>query len=173
LAETRSPKNQTPVDARVAFCRRTGRTIDIAINVNLQQSKEAVWKKVSDLRRFLTIDPFHEQVILMRDEPDVGVHLALRHNACGWRFWRFGKILRWREGSEVAFSDLSRHGRRCGFPHIFFIHLRPENHALKPRTVLTIRVRGKWTSHFVPVAVGRFWIWLVCRDHARLLGKAL
>jgi hypothetical protein len=38
---------------------------------------------------------------------------------------------------------------------------------------LTIRVRGRWTSRFAPVWLGRWWIWLVCREHARLLAKGL
>ena len=42
-----------------------------------------------------------------------------------------------------------------------------------PLTRLIIRVRGRWTSRLMPVWLGRLWVWLICREHARLLRKAL
>jgi hypothetical protein len=128
----------------------------------------------------LTIDPFHDQVTLMRAEPRVGVDLVLHHNVFGLRFLRFGRILSWREGKSYAFSDLSRHdrpreGRRhCGpwqgFPHVFFVEIVPQG---ADRCQLVITVRGKWTSRLMPVVVAPLWLRWVCIEHARLLMKAL
>jgi hypothetical protein len=130
------------------------------------------WRRVSDLPAFLTIDPFHERVVLMRDAPAAGVDLVLWHNAFGRRFARFGRILSWREGCGYTFSDLSPRGPRHGFPHVFAVAVDPlPGRAEQSR--LTIAVRGKWTSPLVPAAIGRWWIWLVCREHARLLRKGL
>jgi|SRR5262249_12095951 len=98
---------------------------------------------------------------------------------------RFGRILVWDEGAGYTFSDLSRHGGQTGFPHVFFVAIEPltgtaeearnelGSAAAQPLARLTIRVRGKWTCRIVPLWLGRLWAWLVCREHARLLKKAL
>ena len=161
----------------VTSVRAVGRGIDVRIEFRLNQSPAALWRVVSNLPNFLTIDPFHEQVIMMRKRPAVGVHLVLLHNAFGRRFCRYGKILSWRDGEQYAFSDLSRAGSSREFPHVFFVSVRPAGGAplhVKPNSSkLTIRVRGKWTSTWIPAIVGRWWVLLVCREHGRLLRKAL
>jgi hypothetical protein len=152
-----------------------GRKLDIEITLDVARPAAEVWSLISDLPRFLTIDPFHDQVTLMRDQPAVGVELVLSHNAFGRRFLRFGKIIAWREGSGYTLSDLSSHGPKQGFPHVFMISLQPlatpsEKLSL---TRLTIHVRGRWTSRLAPAWFGRLWVWLVCREHARLLRKGI
>ena len=138
-------------------------------SLTVAQSREQLWAQIRDLPRFLTIDPFHDQVTLMRDQPVVGVDLVLSHNAFGRRFLRFGKIIGWREGVGYTFSDLSARGPRVGFPHVFMVSIEPQDDVSR----LTIRVRGRWTSRLIPVWLGRQWIRLVCREHARLLRKGL
>ena len=92
----------------------------------------------------------------------------------GRRFLRFGKIIAWREGSGYTFSDLSSHGPKQGFPHAFMINLQPlTSDETEPLTRLTIQVRGRWTSRLAPAWFGRLWVWLVCREHARLLQKGI
>ncbi len=160
-----------------AICRsqNSGRKVDIEISLDLARSAADVWSLISDLPRFLTIDPFHDQVTLMRDQPAVGVDLVLSHNALGRRFLRFGKIIAWREGSGYTFSDLSPRGPKHGFPHVFMINLQPlvTSDEKLPLTRLTIHVRGRWTSRLVPVGLGRLWVWLVVREHVRLLRKGI
>jgi hypothetical protein len=56
---------------------------------------------------------------------------------------------------------------------VFCIRIEPARAASGAVSRLSISVRGKWTSRIVPVALGRWWIWLVCREHARLLQKGL
>jgi hypothetical protein len=51
------------------------------------------------------------------------------------------------------------------------VRVEPGNNASV--STLTIRIRGRWTSRIVPVWLGRQWIRLVCREHARLLAKGL
>jgi hypothetical protein len=150
------------------------------MEVNSTLSTGQMWKRVSDLPDFLTIDPFHEQVTLQRAQPCAGVDLALHHNMFGLRFVRFGRILSWREGRSYAFSDLSRHdrpregrrhrGRWQGFPHVFFVEIVSQG---DDRCQLVIKVRGKWTSRLMPVVVARLWLRWVFIEHARLLMKAL
>jgi hypothetical protein len=101
------------------------------------------------------------------------VDLLLSHNAFGRRFLRFGRIVAWHDGSGYTFSDMSGRGPRCGFPHVFAVKLSPAGAGAATRTRLTIRVRGRWTSRLAPTWLGRTWVWLVCREHARLLRKAL
>jgi hypothetical protein len=145
------------------------------MSLTLTRSVERLWREISDLPRFLTIDPFHDRIVLMRERPAVGVDLTLWHNAIGVRFPRFGKILAWHEGAGYAFSDISARGPRIGFPHVFTVQIEPltAQGGESPMSRLTIRVDGRWTSRYVPVWAGRIWIWFVCREHLRLLQKGL
>ena len=170
---------RSSLDSRVVVQRPRGRGISIRMEVDSTLSAAQMWRRTSDLPDFLTIDPFHEQVALMRVEPRAGVHLALHHNVFGLRFVRIGRILSWREGTSYMFSDLSRHDRPCagrlkqrrrGFPHVFFVEVVPHR---DNRCQLVITVRGKWTSRLIPLPIARLWLRWVVLEHARLLMKAL
>ena len=163
------------VASSVCRSRSRGRKLDIEISLDIPRSQGELWNLISDLPRFLTIDPFHDQITLMRDRAAQGVDLMLSHNAFGRRFLRFGRIIAWREGSGYTFSDLSPIGPKQGFPHVFMIDLQPLVVAdeKSPLTRLTVHVRGRWTSRIAPAWLGRLWVWLVCREHARLLRKGL
>lgn len=156
---------------------RRGRQIDVRIELTVRRSTEAMWQRISDLRRFLTIDPFHQEIVVMRRQAAAGVDLVLRHNAFGHQFSRYGRILRWHEGRGYAFSDLSGRDPSQGFPHVFFVELEPATGSLEAdegaATRVTIAIRGKWTARWVPVAWGRWWVTRICREHGRLLRKAL
>lgn len=73
-------------------------------------------------------------------------------------------------------SDLSARGCRRGFPHVFMIDVAPLNlpsNLPGEQSRLTITICGKWTSAWLPLSIGRWWLWAVCREHGRLLRKAL
>ena len=170
---------------RVKCASRRGRAIDVRIELRLTQHADSLWREVVDLPHFLTIDPFHEFVSLGGQAPAAGVELALAHNAAGFRFMRFGRIVQWQEGCGYAFSDLSARARQRGFPHVFYVRVEPfaverrdpgardegECPDNRARSRLTVRVCGKWKSRWIPVWMGRLWIRWVCREHARLLRK--
>ncbi len=169
------PRPWTPTrraSLRVQCGGRRGRAIAIWIETTTPLSPAQLWRRISNLPEFLTIDPFHEQVTLTRDRPAAGVQLVLQHNAFGRRFQRFGRILRWREGEGYAFSDLSAQGKRVGFPHIFIVSIMPRG-SDETNTLLVVEVKGRWNSRVIPVWLGRLWIRLVCLDHARLLRRAV
>lgn len=174
LLERRRARGSAVVDSRVACAGGAGRNVDVLISLTVVRSPESLWSAVRDLPQFLTIDPFHDEVILMRDQPAAGVDLTLSHNAFGRRFLRFGRILAWHEGVGYTFSDLSSRGPRVGFPHVFIVRVLPgPDSAQQPTSRLTIRIRGRWMSRLAPVWLGRLWIRLVCLEHARLLRKGL
>ena len=173
LRERVSATSRVGLRSRVLMRCRSGRAINVRMELKCSCSPCELWSRVADLPRFLTIDPFHERVTLMRAEPAAGVDVTLEHNAFGRRFLRFGRILSWRAGRGYTFSDFSAKGSRQGFPHVFCIEVQPSAESDETRSRLTIDVRGKWTSRVVPAAIGRWWVWLVCREHARLLRKGL
>lgn len=175
LEDRHGTSGSAVVGASAIRCQSEGRKLEIGISLDVAQSPKQVWALIRDLPRFLTMDPFHDEVTLMRDQPALGVDLVLSHNAFGRRFLRFGKIIAWREGSGYTFSDLSPRGPKVGFPHVFMINLQPlvVLDSPLPHTRLNIQVRGRWTSPLVPVCLGRMWVWLVFREHVRLLKKGI
>ncbi len=175
LLELKCERGSVVTSSSVQCIRWKGRNLGILISLDVVCCQAELWSIIHDLPRFLTIDPFHDAVTLMRASPAVGVDLVLSHNAFGRRFLRFGRIVAWQEGSGYTFSDLSPRGPRAGFPHVFIVKLEPirESTDFTARSRLTIRVRGRWTSRLAPVWLGRLWVWLVCREHARLLRQGL
>lgn len=174
LVEVKGPERLAPaVITKVRLAPRCRRRVISSIEAVVPASVDAVWARVADVPRFLTIDPFHERVTLMRPETAAGVDLVLAHNAFGHRFYRWGRILQWRPGQGYAFSDLSLRGPQYGFPHVFFLELEPMALDGQEATRLTITVRGRWSSRWIPVTLGRWWVYAVMCDHARLLRKAL
>jgi hypothetical protein len=130
-----------------------------------------VWREISDLPRFLCIDPFHVRVVLYGPAPAAGVRMGLEHRAFGVALWRRGRLLRWEEGRGYAFSDLSLRGPERGFPHVFFLRIEEAEEGSASR--VAIDVRGKWTATWLPVTLGQWWLRYVMREHARLLRMAL
>ena len=145
------------------------RRVSASLCIPTSLSSTELWNRIRQLEAFLTIDPFHERITLMRKEPAAGVDIVLHHNAFGCKFDRFGRILYWHEGIEFAISDLAAGDPRQGFPHVF--HYRIEKDGDK--SSLTIRIRGRWTSRAIPIWLGRLWIAFVCRYHGMLLSHAL
>jgi hypothetical protein len=175
LLEGSRGATRSTIASPVCDSQSKGRKLDMEFSLDIPHSQADLWNLISDLPSFLTIDPFHDQVTLMRDQPAKGVDLVLSHNAFGRRFLRFGKIIAWREGCGYTFSDLSSRGPKRAFPHVFMIQLQPLSpaDAANPLTRLTVQVRGRWTSRVAPAWLGKLWVRLVCREHARLLRKGL
>ncbi|MCZ6786723.1 MAG: hypothetical protein O7E54_06110 [Planctomycetota bacterium] len=143
--------------------RLDGARVDCRCRIDLPYDPAPVWAVVSNLPRFLTVDPFHERVERR------GRRLRLWHNAFGFRCLRVGRILHWHEGRGYAFSDLSLRGPRRGFPHVFFVTVEPRGCG---GSCLVIRVRGKWTARWMPRFCVRAWLRFVVSEHARLLRRA-
>ena len=170
LMETRSPWQRSRGSTSTVVCDAgSGRAIKAKIVIATNLSQAQLWRRIRRLEDFLTIDPFHEQVTLMRDQPAQGVDVVLHHNAFGRRFPRFGRILWWREGEGFAISDLSSRNPHAGFPHVFTYHIESSGDTAS----LHIDITGRWTSRLVPTWLGRIWIRLICRYHAMLLTRAL
>lgn len=157
---------------RVRYQRKARRNVRVQIVLDLQLPVDVLWARVSQLTSFLTIDPFHQRVTLKGDRPARGVDLVLHHNIFGIRLRRFGRLLRWQAGKGYTFSDLSVHDPRRGFPHVFIVDVAALG-SLDGQSQLTITVCGKWTATAIPLWIGRWWLWAVCREHGRLLRKAL
>jgi len=158
------------VMARVSCDCLRGSAVCMRIELEMRRPTAAVWRAVADFPRFACADPFHRRVIVLGKKLSRGVPLALEHRAFGFTLWRFGKLLRWREGQSLAFSDLSARGPRHGFPHVFFVDVSSLD---AERTRLLVTVRGKWTAAWVPHCLQRCWLGYVCREHARLLSAYL
>jgi len=62
-----------------------GRSLQARIVLHTDLSVEELWTRVSDLTSFLTLDPFHDRVTLMRGKPAAGVDVVLSHRAFGLR----------------------------------------------------------------------------------------
>lgn len=157
------------VTSRVSCGRMHEGAVDLSIEIAVPRPHAEVWPIVADLPRFGCIDPFHRRVILLNPPLKHGAALALEHGAFGVTFWRFGRLLKWREGECYAFSDLSARGCRHGFPHVFFVRVTADGPG---KTRLEVRVRGKWTARLTPGWLARCWLRYVCLEHARLLRRA-
>jgi hypothetical protein len=170
----RSRANSAEVRSRVVNRSGRGRRVSFRIEVEVDRPLDEVWARVADLAEFVTIDPFHVRVVVLGPELRPGVELALAHNAFGLRFFRFGRLLSWREGRGYAFSDLSGVGGGRGFfPHVFDFSVEPGAMGAGGSTRLVVAIRGRWTTRLVPRGVGLWWFRYVCREHARLLKGAL
>lgn len=147
-----------------------GSTFKMRLEVDLARPAEDVWREVADVQQFLTIDPFHVGVELRDQRPRAGTDLVLEHCALGVGFFRWGRFLTWREGAGYSFSDLSVRGPRRAFPHVFYVEVA----ALSDQTCrLSVDVKGRWTTTWIPVRLGRAWVNYVHHEHLRLLTYAL
>jgi len=156
--------------SRVSCGGMRGTAVDLCIELDVPRPCNEVWEIVADLPSFLCIDPFHARVRVLGPRLDAGASLVLEHRVFGLTFLRFGRLLQWDEGRGYAFSDLSARGPGRGFPHAFFVTVGPGEGG---RTRLRVRVRGRWTAHWLPLGLGQWWLRYVCAEHARLLRAAL
>lgn len=85
--------------------------VEIILKWTFVGDREFIWKKVSCINTFLCIDPFHSEVIVSDQNLKQGTRLKIKHNCWGITFYRFGKLLQYKEDSHYAFSDLA--GKRA------------------------------------------------------------
>jgi len=173
LLEPSSTSKRKPARSHIVCRSNNKRAVRLDISVDFSMSQETLWRRIADLPRFLTIDPFHEQITMAQDKPAAGVGLTLYHNAFGWRFQRVSRILRWHAGHEYAFSDLSAKHPGQSFPHVYYILAETIEGDEQFQSRLLIRIRGKWTSNWIPTWLGLWWLRYVSWECARLLRKGL
>jgi hypothetical protein len=138
-----------------------------ALELNLPAA--SIWGQMRDWRRFLLIDPFHEALSDVTPDPRShsvrGTRFRIHHRFCFVGPKRAGRVLVWREGREIAISDLSMRGPLKGFPHICTYRVEPMGDGSR----LTLGVRGVWTARWIPRPVVVCWIGLVLlATHAKL-----
>lgn len=139
--------------ADVFALNRDGR-VTIKVSTCLPVGGEVLWNSMRDIRHFLTLDILHHDVRLGADTPALGVPIRIRHGANGHGVDRQGRIVRWMEGHSFAVSDLSLRNPRRGFPHVLIFEIAE---ASQSRSVLEIRVRGRWTLPWIPRPIALLW----------------
>jgi len=125
--------------------------------IPLTMSSARVWGQLRDFHRYASHDHFHAGISIEGGVPRRGAALQIDHRYGPFRVRRVGTILRWQEGRQFAFSDLSRRGPRHGFPHVMQLRLQAD---APDRCTLLIRVTGHWTAP-VPRWIARCWLWWV------------
>jgi len=135
--------------------------VEIGLSINVPLNRKKLWNIISNLEKFLVVDPLHKRVIIGNDQ-----EIILEHQVLWYRFLRIGKILYWDEGYGYAFSDISSRGSKKGFPHVFYINITSEN---EETSKLNIRVKGKWTEKLIPKVLKQLWVKNICREHSLLL----
>src|SRR5688572_22595961 len=100
--------------------------VDLVGTVDLPLSAAVVWDRMRDFVRFTTLDPFHDEVLTAGRACRAGTKIVIRHRFAWFRVDRVGRILRWNDGIGYSFSDLSKRGRRAGFPHVFTYQVDPQ-----------------------------------------------
>ncbi|HEX4123983.1 MAG TPA: hypothetical protein VHY37_04590 [Tepidisphaeraceae bacterium] len=143
--------------------RRSGTVVCRAV-LRLPLSAQNVWGQLRDFSRYAQQDVFHADIRIAGGTPKAGAELTMTHGLAGISVTRIGRILWWREGVGYSFSDLSRRGPRCGFPHIFSYRIKPDSRKPDTACTLIILVRGKWTARFIPRPLARLWLkWVFSR----------
>lgn len=137
---------------------RSGR-VRLEHRLEVPLSRGALWREISDLGRYATLDFFHRAVVLDAAEPARGVELRLDHGWLGLGFSRVGRILRWDPGRGWAFSDLSRRDPLRGFPHVYEVRIGAAGDGT---SYLELRITGRWTARWLPRPLVRVWLgWIL------------
>ena len=124
-------------------------------SVEVPLAASAVWGQMRDFAWFTTLDPFHARMRVMSPELRVGARLVIEHRFLGIGINRVGRVLRWVDGSEYCFSDLSARGIRVGFPHVYQYQVRPLDDGT---SCIRVTVRGHWTMRGLPCGLIKLWL---------------
>ena len=146
---------------------RRNNSIDAEHDIILPRSASYIWGQMRDWKWFMTRDPLHYQI----DITNWGRReMMIDHRFLGISIKRRARLLRWNEGSGFAFSDLSKRGNDCGFPHVCEYTLHPiDDHSCR----LTIAARGKWTANWVPLFARKLWLTWILGETARHIHHAM
>lgn len=129
----------------------------------LPVSTGVAWGQLRDFRLFAAQDFFHSAVRVGPGGVRRGAPLEIDHRFGPFRTTRVGRILQWRENDGYSFSDLSPHGHRAAFPHIYRYRLFATGPS---QCVVEITIAGLWTTR-VPQVLARLWLWWVFSHIAR------
>jgi hypothetical protein len=130
------------------------RRVTCRATVDLPMSASVAWGQLRDFRTTAAHDPFHVKIEIECGVPRAGAPLKILHRYLLLESMRVGRILRWREGSGFAFSDLCRTDASRAFPHVLSYELEPiSQNACR----LHIYVGGKWTP-YIPPWMGQLWL---------------
>jgi hypothetical protein len=136
-----------------------GWRVDCVGEVRVALPASVVWGQMRDLLRFVCIDPLHARARTLDGGPArLGSELVIEHRLLGLGTDRVSRVLRWREGSGYAISDLSRRGVRRGFPHVCTYEVVAEGPG---ECRVLIGARGLWTARWMPRFVARAWVWWI------------
>ena len=117
--------------------------------LQIEAPAEAVWDWMSDLRRLLSLNPFHVQVDSAQPVNKAGQRVPVRHNVFGlYRRVRIARIRVYRP-FHVAWGELQEHGRDW-FPHSQSFTVLPVG---AHRCTIVNRLRGKF-----PLPGARYWL---------------
>ncbi|CAN5566846.1 hypothetical protein BH10PLA1_BH10PLA1_15680 [soil metagenome] len=137
---------------------KTGR-VNCVTAIALPITARQAWGQLRDFHRYASHDPFHAGLEIDGRTPRAGASLHILHRYGPFRVQRIGKILRWIEGRQFAYSDLSLRGPRRGFPHVLKMTVVEQ----PVGCVLTIQVTGKWTAP-TPRWITSLWLRWVMRE---------
>jgi hypothetical protein len=137
--------------------------------IQLPITAGAAWGQLRDLRSSARHDPFHSRICIYGDVPRAGAFLRIEHRYLLIRIVRIGRILKWRERSGFAFSDLCRTNSARAFPHVISYRVEPID---KASCVVHIKVGGRWTLPG-PRWMGRIWLWWIFSHQVRTARNAL
>jgi len=125
--------------------------------IELPISAGAAWGQLRDFRTTAKHDLFHSRVWIDGDIPRAGANIRIEHRYLCWKTIRTGRILRWNECSDFAFSDLCQTDASRAFPHVMSYRVEK---ITQSQCRLRIRVGGRWTAP-IPRWISRIWLWWV------------
>lgn len=139
-------------------------------NVEVPLAASTVWGQMRDFAWFTTLDPFHARMRVMSPELRPGARLVIEHRFLGIGINRVGRVLRWVEGSEYCFSDLSTRGTRVGFPHVYRYQVQPRGDCASR---ISVTVTGRWSQRSLPRGLVRLWLRFVMAQLAARIRIAM
>ena len=129
--------------------------VHVSASVCVPLAASTVWGQMRDFSWFTTLDPFHVRVRVIAPRYAPGARLVIEHRFLGIGFQRVGRILKWTEGVGYSFSDLSAHGVRRGFPHVYDYRIQAVD---KQTSCISVSVRGRWTATLFPRWFIKLWL---------------
>jgi hypothetical protein len=131
---------------------------------------DVAWGRLRDFRTFAAQDFFHASVRVDAGGVRPSARLEIDHRFGPLFTTRVGRILKWEEGVGYSFSDLSRAGPRCAFPHVYRYRLRA---AGPSRCMIELTIAGLWTTRWLPPPLVRLWLLWIFSHIARSVQNTL
>lgn len=137
--------------------------VSCVCRIDLPDSSDAVWQRLTPWTISSTWDPFHRRMIELDGADQIGGRIIIDHRFGPICLARTGHLLRLRPQQGFSFSDLSLKDNQKGFPHTYKYDLAPTTTG---GTRLTVRVQGKWTLRIGRplVMLWLYWVMLQLRQ---------